>query len=81
MYKTSTTRTGATPITLVRWCSIPDQFLNKDGKVYCFDNRDNVPRPVLQELGSTYYFGPDGARYTDQFLNKDGKVYYFDCQE
>ncbi|MCC4420789.1 N-acetylmuramyl-L-alanine amidase, partial [Limosilactobacillus reuteri] len=58
-----------------------DQFLNKNGKVYYFDNQGIMYQDqYYKNWGHTYYFGADGARYTDQFLNKNGKVYYFDNQ-
>ncbi|WP_289700943.1 glycosyl hydrolase 53 family protein, partial [Lactobacillus taiwanensis] len=57
------------------------QFLNKNGKVYYFDNQGIMYQDqYYKNWGHTYYFGADGARYTDQFLNKNGKVYYFDNQ-
>ncbi|MBB1109749.1 glycosyl hydrolase 53 family protein, partial [Limosilactobacillus sp. pH52_RY] len=56
-----------------------DQFLNKNGKVYYFDNQGIMYQDqYYKNWGHTYYFGADGARYTDQFLTKDGHQYYFD---
>ena len=59
-----------------------NQFLTaNENQLYYFDgNGDLVVNKFYHNWGHTYYFGPDGARYTDQFLNKDGKVYYFDNQ-
>ncbi|RXA54887.1 glycoside hydrolase family 70 protein [Limosilactobacillus mucosae] len=59
-----------------------NQFLTaNENQLYYFDgNGDLVVNKFYHNWGHTYYFGPDGARYTDQFLNWNGKVYYFDNQ-
>ena len=60
--------------------SLRNQFLNaNENQLYYFDNNGNlVTDKFYRNWGNTYYFGPDGARYTNQFLTKNGKVYYFD---
>ena len=66
---------------------IADGLVEKDGKIYCYENNELVYGLKIVEtdgVKATYYFGEDGAAITGykKVVKSDGSMdYYYFCQD